>query len=114
MACSAHKVKHTFRILGTVTAKGLKFLSDLTLSFLETTRGLMLLKMVMMRMLIGNMRRPLSTPTIISCQVICSDPGRRGERERGGGGQRILKTDKNPQHQMQIKVRAETQALGQL
>lgn len=35
----------------------------------------MLLKMVMMRMLIGNMRRPLSTPTMISCQVIRNDPG---------------------------------------
>lgn len=74
MTCD-HTGKHTCRILGTVTAKGLKFLSDLTLSFLEMTRGLMLLKMVMMRMLIGNMRRPLSTPTMISCQVICNDPG---------------------------------------
>lgn len=73
--------KHTFRILGTVTANGLKFLSELALSLLETTRGLMLLKMVMMRMLMGNMRRPLSTPTMISCQVICNDPGRERERD---------------------------------
>lgn len=75
------KAKHTFRILGTVTAKGLKFLSKLALSFLETTRGLMLLKMVMMRMLMGNMRRPLSTPTMISCQVIRNDPGREREQD---------------------------------
>lgn len=34
----------------------------------------MLRKMVMMRMLIGNMRRPLSIPTMISCQVISSEP----------------------------------------
>lgn len=89
MTCD-HKGKHTFRILGTVTAKGLKFLSDLTLSFLETTRGLMLLKMVMMRMLIGNMRRPLSTPTMISCQVICNDPG-------GGGGKEFSTQKKHRQ-----------------
>lgn len=42
----------------------------------------MLLKIVMMKMLMGNMRRPLSTPTMISCQVICSDPGREREKER--------------------------------
>lgn len=82
MKCADRNAKHTFRILGTVTAKGLKFLSELALLFLETTRGLMLLKMVMMKMLMGNMRRPLSTPTMISCQVICNDPGREGGRER--------------------------------
>ena len=36
----------------------------------------MLRKMVMMRMLIGNMRRPLSIPTMISRQVISSEPGK--------------------------------------
>lgn len=41
----------------------------------------MLRKMVMMRMLIGNMRRPLSMPTMISCHVICSDPGREGRKQ---------------------------------
>lgn len=76
------QVKHTFRILGTVTAKGLKLFSKLALLFLETTRGLMLLKIVMMKMLMGNMRRPLSTPTMISCQVICNDPGKEGEKAR--------------------------------
>lgn len=41
----------------------------------------MLRKMVMMRMLIGNMRRPLSIPTMISCHVICSDPGREKRKQ---------------------------------
>lgn len=52
----------------------------------------MLRKMVMMRMLMGNMRRPLSTPIMISCQVICNDPEREEERGRGrrkvGGGRK--------------------------
>ena len=34
----------------------------------------MLRKMVIMRMLMGNMRRPLSTPMMTSAQVTASDP----------------------------------------
>ncbi len=68
---------HTFRILGMVTAGGLKFSSTSFFGCFEMMRGLMLRKMVMMRILIGNMRRPLSTPTMISCQVICREPGER-------------------------------------
>lgn len=63
-----------------VTAGGLEVPSESSLWGLETMRGLMLLKMVMMRMLIGNMRRPLSIPTIISCQVICSDPNGKNNK----------------------------------
>jgi len=69
-----NKTKHTFRILGMVTAGGFKLSSGSSFLDFEITRGRMLRKMVMMRMLIGNMRRPLWTPTIISCQVMCIDP----------------------------------------
>lgn len=82
-SCAEHAVipqrldnaKHTFRIDGMVTAGGLKFSSGSPFLDFEIMRGLMLRKMVMMRMFIGNMRRPLCTPTMSSCQVICNEPG---------------------------------------
>lgn len=61
-------------MVGMVTAWGLKLSSESPFRDFEVKRGLMLLKMVMMRMLIGNMRRPLSTPTMTSCQVISNEP----------------------------------------
>lgn len=44
-------------------------------------RGLMLRKIVMMRMLMGNMSRPLSTPMITSAQVIFREPEEETQRQ---------------------------------
>lgn len=76
--------EHTFRVLGMVTGGCLMFSSGSLFLDLEIMRGLMLRKMVMMRMLIGNMRRPLSIPTMISCQVISSEPVKEKKGKVGG------------------------------
>lgn len=60
-----------------VTTGGFMVSSALSFLDLETTRGRIFRKMVMMRMLIGNMRRPHWTPTMKSCQVSAIEPGHK-------------------------------------
>lgn len=50
------------------------FLEESALSKLRRKRGLMCLKIVMMRMLMGNMKRPLSMATMNSCHVSLKEP----------------------------------------
>lgn len=62
-------------MVGMVTARGFRPCISWFFSFGWTNRGLILRNMVMMRMLMGNMSKPLSTPTMISSQVTSSEPG---------------------------------------
>lgn len=73
-------IKRTLSTVGMLTMGGLRFSSGSAFLDFGTMRGLMLRKIVMMRMLIGNMRRPHCTPTMRSCQVIFIEPGQTQKR----------------------------------
>ncbi len=55
-------------------AAGVVFLEVPAFTLFRRMRGLMCLKIVMIRMLMGNMKRPLSMATMNSCHVSSKEP----------------------------------------